>query len=367
MKRIEYENVKNCEREYLKALGFLDEKEEFTETYNSLNNSWEIIRGNKDFSSLLSLPEDVKDLLICPYEKLICYFILLLKLKKEDYQKLKEIFDNNEFNYEKFRDKIATFFKDNADKLKIHSCFYCDAAYTGVFLTRKSRQTFDVDHFFPKSEYPMFSLSLYNFVPSCQVCNSRIKGDKFIELFSLEQKLLSKNGLLQISPASKKYDMDSNLTIKVYPQKQDKNSDKKEQKIDNEFNQVNQNEGSETDNEWHYTSVFSKNLENYRVIFDVNGETAYEKVVKSFLLEERYNNIAIKSQALYLMDLKKKYPDSNIKFLSSIINQNAFDKNKRDLISPEKIKKSIFHKDNKYALLQKLRNDIIDYDIFDEV
>ncbi|MCM1223450.1 MAG: hypothetical protein NC548_54275, partial [Lachnospiraceae bacterium] len=88
---------------------------------------------------------------------------------------------------------------------------------------------------------------------------------------------------------------------------------------------------------------------------------------KSFLLEERYNNIAIKSQALYLMDLKKKYPDSNIKFLSSIINQNAFDKNKRDLISPEKIKKSIFHKDNKYALLQKLRNDIIDYDIFDEV
>lgn len=92
-----------------------------------------------------------------------------------------------------------------------------------------------------------------------------------------------------------------------------------------------------------------------------------KKLSKLFLLEERYNNIAIKSQALYLMDLKKKYPDSNIKFLSDIINQNALSKNKRDSISTEEMKKAIFHKDNKHALLQKLRNDIIDYDIFDEV
>lgn len=349
MKRIEYENVKNCEREYLKALGFLDEK--FTELYNRLNDNWRTIRGNKCFPFLISLPEELKDLLICSYERLVDYFLEFPKLEKGDNQKLKEIFDNNEFNYRKFREKIADFFKKNADKLKIHSCFYCDAAYTGVFSTNKSRHTFDIDHFFPKSKYPMFSLSLYNFVPSCQACNSRIKGDRFIELFSLEQKLLSKNDLLQISPTSKKYDMDSNLTIKVYPK-----IDKKTKKRDR----------AETDSEWHYTPVFSKNLENYRVLFDVNEKTAYKKAVDAFFLKERYNNIAIKSQALYLMDLKKKYPDSNIKFLSGIINQNAFDKNKKELISPEEMKKVIFHKDNKYALLQKLRKDIIDYDIFDD-
>lgn len=282
MKRIEYENVKNCETEYLKTLGFLDEKEEFTESYNSLNNNWKIIRGNKNFSSLLSLPEEVKDLLTYSYEKIVDYFLELQKLEKEDNKKLKKMFDKNEFNYDKFRNKIATFFKDNADKLKIHSCFYCDAAYTGVFSTEEEdRQTFDVDHFFPKSEYPMFSLSLYNFVPSCQVCNSRVKGcNKFLKFYFRNQKSLLRKDLLQISPASKKYDMDSNLTIKVYPQKQDKNSDKKEQKNDN--NQVNQNEGSETDNEWHYTPVFSKNLENYRILFDIDENTAYEKVVKAF-------------------------------------------------------------------------------------
>lgn len=124
------------------------------------------------------------------------------------------------FDYNKFYEKIAEFFKKNADKLRIHSCFYCDAAYTGAFLTNRSRRTFDVDHFFPKSEYPMFSLSLYNFVPSCQVCNSRVKGrNNFIDFYSLNQKSSLKKDLLQISPISKKYDMASNLTIKVYPEK----------------------------------------------------------------------------------------------------------------------------------------------------
>ena len=228
------------------------------------------------------------------------------------------------------------------------------------------RRTFDVDHFFPKSEYPMFCLSLYNFVPSCQVCNSRVKsGNNFMNFYSLEQNSSFKKDLLQISPAGKEYDMASNLTIKVYPEKDDKNSDREEQKINKESNKANRNEGSETDSEWHYTPVFSRNSENYRIFFDVNEGTSYKKVVDAFLLEERYNNIAIKSQALYLMDLKKKYPDSNIKFLSDIINQTLLHKNKIDLTYSEEIKRAIFHNDNKYSLLQKLRNDIVDYDTFD--
>lgn len=110
---------------------------------------------------------------------------------------------------------------------------------------------------------------------------------------------------------------------------------------------------------------FQEILRIIEFFFDVNEGTSYKKVVDAFLLEERYNNIAIKSQALYLMDLKKKYPDSNIKFLSDIINQTLLHKNKIDLTSSEEIKRAIFHNDNKYSLLQKLRNDIVDYDTFD--
>lgn len=34
----------------------------------------------------------------------------------------------------------------------------------------------DLDHFYIKDKYPYLSLSLYNFIPSCQICNSRFKG-----------------------------------------------------------------------------------------------------------------------------------------------------------------------------------------------
>lgn len=359
MKRIEYEN---CEKEYLRALGFLDEKGRPTKDFFNLNKEWENIRKTECVLSTY-FPKNIKRLLTASYKKLIYYFIALQKLDKSDLDRIKGNFDEKDtkkvFRYSKFCNTIASFFKKNADKLKIHSCFYCDAAYTGVFSTDEEvRRTFDVDHFFPKSEYPMFSLSLYNFVPSCQVCNSRIKGQKkFINFYfsELKKKTLLRNDLLQISPASEKYDMDNNITIKVYLEKNNKES-----------NQPNHEEGLTAGNEWHYTPVFSKNSENYRILFDVNEKTAYKNVVSAFLLEERYNNIAIKSQALYLMDLKKKYPDSNIKFLSHIINKTFLSRNKSILISPEEIKRTIFHNDNKYSLLQKLRNDIVDYDIFDE-
>ncbi|MEK4647981.1 hypothetical protein MKY22_08635 [Exiguobacterium sp. FSL W8-0210] len=38
--------------------------------------------------------------------------------------------------------------------------------------------TADLDHYYFKDLYQVFCLSLYNFVPSCQICNSRLKGVK---------------------------------------------------------------------------------------------------------------------------------------------------------------------------------------------
>lgn len=39
------------------------------------------------------------------------------------------------------------------------------------------KTTATLDHFYSKADYPFLALSLYNFVPSCQVCNSIFKGD----------------------------------------------------------------------------------------------------------------------------------------------------------------------------------------------
>lgn len=69
------------------------------------------------------------------------------------------------------------------DSLGVRYCPYCNAetvgnmAYLASDGTRRLHQS-DLDHFFPKSEYPLLSLSLYNLVPSCCRCNSRFKGSR---------------------------------------------------------------------------------------------------------------------------------------------------------------------------------------------
>ncbi|GIM50627.1 hypothetical protein [Capnocytophaga stomatis] len=45
---------------------------------------------------------------------------------------------------------------------------------------RVTRPTFD--HWFPRSKYPLLALSFYNLIPSCNVCNSSVKGDKDFSL-----------------------------------------------------------------------------------------------------------------------------------------------------------------------------------------
>ncbi|OCB00109.1 hypothetical protein [Clostridium beijerinckii] len=54
------------------------------------------------------------------------------------------------------------------DKTNVKVCPYCNLAYT---YNRKEKVTAQLDHFFSKSEYPMFSLCYYNLIPSCPVCN----------------------------------------------------------------------------------------------------------------------------------------------------------------------------------------------------
>ncbi|MCL9660054.1 hypothetical protein L2089_05110 [Paenibacillus hunanensis] len=55
-------------------------------------------------------------------------------------------------------------------------CPYCNRQYITPYDDNgKLKTTADLDHFYPKSIFTLFSLSLYNFVPACQICNSRFK------------------------------------------------------------------------------------------------------------------------------------------------------------------------------------------------
>ena len=75
--------------------------------------------------------------------------------------------------------------------LGLTTCPYCNRQYITDYIDENDgvkyendgvKSTADLDHFYPKKYYPLFALSLFNFIPSCQVCNSRMKLDKWKDI-----------------------------------------------------------------------------------------------------------------------------------------------------------------------------------------
>ena len=62
------------------------------------------------------------------------------------------------------------------NSIGIRTCPYCNRNYITRYGTNGEKSTADLDHYYQKMQYPLFALSLFNFVPSCSVCNSRMKN-----------------------------------------------------------------------------------------------------------------------------------------------------------------------------------------------
>lgn len=54
--------------------------------------------------------------------------------------------------------------------LNINSCVYCNRNYTLDIISLNNARA-ELDHWFPKSEFPILALSFYNLIPSCHSCN----------------------------------------------------------------------------------------------------------------------------------------------------------------------------------------------------
>lgn len=82
----------------------------------------------------------------------------------------KKVYDA--FRYDNYRKNKLI---DLAKKLNVKCCPYCNMHYTLYAEKGKTRADeltkFQFDHFYAKSKYPMLSMSLYNLIPSCAVCN----------------------------------------------------------------------------------------------------------------------------------------------------------------------------------------------------
>ena len=236
-----------------------------------------------------TIKETVEQLLTADFHTLVDVYKRFIALKvpeteidaKGNVVRSQELMDVDAiFNYTGYYDaKIADFFIDWAEKLEIRSCYYCEMAYVNIYTVIdekdgsivKKRQ-FDLDHFLPKAKCPCVGLSLYNFVPSCQVCNSRIK------LYNMPK--VSEDEYEQISPTSKIADFDNNITVRLRLKPRG-------------------------------TSLLAG-----RYIY-LKAERPYRQYVDFFRLSERYS--FHKCEAERLKSLKARYPKSNIKKIAKLL------------------------------------------------
>lgn len=89
------------------------------------------------------------------------------------------------FDYNLVKGNIAY---EIAKMKDVNTCTYCNRQYTftigrensGGKTVSKTKPQFD--HWFAHMQYPLLSLSFYNLIPSCGVCNSSVKGSSHYSL-----------------------------------------------------------------------------------------------------------------------------------------------------------------------------------------
>lgn len=93
---------------------------------------------------------------------LIVRYLNTIILYEEDLNILSNIFVNHGY------DRINKFkFTKSID---IQTCPYCNRNY--IFSIKKNREIKpEIDHFYPKSVYPLLGVCFYNLIPTCQSCN----------------------------------------------------------------------------------------------------------------------------------------------------------------------------------------------------
>lgn len=229
MVKLNYQlDKKQLEKFYIEALFFTkfgQGKEALTveKKFEKLTKEYpfNVIFYDLSFRDIIFIePEDIKCLIYKIELRLLeqsnLKYKTLDKKKKFVYEvrnQLIEIFD-----YEKkFQKVISSFFEQ---QLETKTCYFCNIHYVNEYKVDKEyKNEFTLDHYYDKGSYPYLALSLYNLIPSCYVCNSKLK--KTIELdvsapnaqsFDFDEKVKFK---LNLSPKCKDLNIKSKEDIEI--------------------------------------------------------------------------------------------------------------------------------------------------------
>ena len=349
----------------------------FQNEIGRMQQAWDTLR-NTYATELGHIYQDVNDILKADYSVLTRWYILFMQLPLATRKTLNGGLSPI-FNYDYWSADIAEYFKNPQNGFNISSCHYCGMAYINVFkvdpnadalyflnnaaddelskLTKsapriayvksqrpykskadydkvasylrwsvnkwdrtfrpnyKYRHHFDLDHVLPKSEFKLVGLSLYNFVPSCQICNQKLKGIRVLGTGGVPKE--------KLSPSSPQFDGEKKTGFHILP-KASVNAGRLRPTL---------------------------NPQDYDLKLDAI-DPDYEDFIRLFKLDERYQQH--KRVALHWLEMKYKYSDARIRMMEKSLNHRSF--------SFTRIKSDIFQEDlygEGSMNFSKLREDML--------
>jgi len=206
------------------------------------------------------------------------------------------------FNYEtKFQKHISKFFEQYVE---VHTCYFCNIEFINTFMAKDEiKNGFTLDHYIDKGKYPYLALSLYNLIPSCYTCNSKVKRVRSVET---------------LSPASTHFDFDNKVKFKTFMQNR---------------------------------NLLIDYEEDFALLLKEDFSDIYKQYIDVFELDGRYKYH--KYKVIEMINRRKEYPDSRIKELA-LLTQKTEEEVKQDLFG-----EYLFEDDNLHKRpLSKLIHDI---------
>ena len=256
-----------------------------------------------------------EDIVVGNIKTLVDFYTDLFKISSNNQKSIKKELGSI-FKYD--QSKISTFFEDHDNVFNLRSCHYCnmDSVHVYSVSADKKKNHFTLDHYIPQSKCCFLAISLFNFVPSCYTCNSKLKK---IELLSKDNKDLHK-----FSPTHSDYPKTGNLEFSLITEKT--------------------------------INIFDYNSNNkYRLLkeIDLNVEPTENKnnrLVDVLHIKQRYS--IYKEKAVRLAYLKEKYSDKTIAEIANTLSKVG--------VTQTDVKNDIFnypiHKNDSFS---KLHEDIM--------
>lgn len=162
-----YEKVKNLIVHHIDRVLIKNNVKYKTKIFNISRRLRSFLVGVKDLSN-----GSLKDIITMTPSEIDNYVINLnnvsstfISINHQDNIVLRNIFIHNGYENEKSINK-----RDFIKNINIDTCPYCNRNY--IYTSRKNKKvTPEIDHFYPKSKYPILALSYFNLIPSCKPCN----------------------------------------------------------------------------------------------------------------------------------------------------------------------------------------------------